>query len=98
MEKRVQRRKNPQDELKLYWNQLLADKQKLAAWARKMKLRKMHERIVMDMKAIEEEVKSFTAEKVKKREYYSSFADLYPTGPSGFLDGASVLVQPSLFN
>jgi hypothetical protein len=36
MERRVQKR-GPTDQLRIYWNQLLSDKKKLAAWSRKMK-------------------------------------------------------------
>ena len=71
MEKRVKRRPETRDDpLRKLWSAIIADKDKLAAWSRKMKTRKHYEHNEITMEVIEEEVKRFIMEQRIQKEYY----------------------------
>ena len=64
MEKRVKRRPETRDDpLRKLWSAIIADKDKLAAWSRKMKTRKHYEHNEITMEVIEEEPAAETSDK-----------------------------------
>jgi hypothetical protein len=80
MERRVAKRK-ADDPLRKYWNDVLSDKEKFAAWSRKMKRRKQFEQVGdIDMASVQEEVRCFGEEKKKRSEFYgySSIVEEFP--------------------
>ena len=79
-EKRVARRPDPKDPLRVFWNSLLQDKQKYAAWSRRMKKRKQGEQKDISMDEVIEEVMRFELQYRERVEYisFATIVDEYP--------------------